>query len=179
MKPAFPRDLMVVDGKWQLVYSSTLALPSTPLQLPTPLLDLAEAFPLAPRAVGQDIDVLKRRVVNKVSLAPWPAGTPLSMIPGLGSVLSELESYVVALELDHAFSVDGEGGSSAGRRMAAAGSVIELRLEKVRRTLNSDGGGLDEDAPEEWVDMMNPFVRSQQQKQNACVRCDCHVKSCV
>ena len=95
----------------------------------------------APRAVSQRIDVIKRRVVNEVALAPWPRGNSiadtLAAAPGpLGSLLTALQQATVRLELDHAFSVEGDGSAGGGRRQAAAGSVVDLRLESVVRTLS-------------------------------------------
>jgi hypothetical protein len=167
--PSWPRDLMVLDGRWRLVYSSSLALPSTlpPVPVPDALFGLLEASPLAPRNVEQRIDVTGRRVVNVVSVAPWPAAPIqlLTMLPGpLGNTLATLQEQVVTLELDHAFSVAGEGGAGGGRRQAAAGSAVELRLERVRRTLTSaseEGAAAGASAEEEpWVDMLNPQVRA-------------------
>ena len=162
--PCFPRDLMSLDGTWNLAYSSTLANP-----LPIPLVDilptgvqpsslvraaLEASEASAPRAVSQRIDVIKRRVVNEVALAPWPRGNSiadtLAAAPGpLGSLLTALQQATVRLELDHAFSVEGDGSAGGGRRQAAAGSVVDLRLESVVRTLSGlpppgepDGGGL-------------------------------------
>jgi len=168
-KPAFPRDLMAIDGTWKLVYSATLALPTPPVEgAPEALFGALESFPLAPKTVEQKLDVVNRRCVNVVSLAPWPPqdflGGALSLLPGpLGGALETLARSSVRLELDHAFSVEGEGGSSGGRRVAAAGSVVDLNLEEVRRTLSEDTGASGEEEP--WVDMLNPAVRKQQQRQ--------------
>jgi len=164
--PAWPRDLMVLDGRWRLLYSSSLALPLPPVD---PLLSAVESLPLAPRDVEQCIDVVDRRVVNVVSLAPWPAGPAdfMAALPVIGETLATLQKSAVTLELDHTFTVEGEGGSSGGARKAAAGSVVELRLEEVRRTLST--GGADGDVLDtSGLDMLNPQVRSavrQQQQQ--------------
>jgi hypothetical protein len=172
--PSFPRDLMAIDGRWRLVYSSTLALqsPFKQLQLDTPdlpdeLLGLLESSPLRPLDVEQRIDVLNRRCVNVVSLAPWPpaegpAGV-LSALPLIGGAITSLQGSKVTLELDHAFSVEGEGGASGGRRQAEAGSEVKLRLEQVRRSLTDAGEEPTEEEP--WVDMLNPQVRAEQRKQ--------------
>ena len=114
-RPAFPRDLMTLDGEWRLAYSSAFAAPFAPPQSVQSLLPLSaieSALPLVPRSVSQRIDVAGRRVVNVGNVAPWPAGFgPLAAVPGLGPALEELQASSVTLELDHAFSVDGEGGS--------------------------------------------------------------------
>ena len=52
--------------------------------------------------------------------------------------LGALRDATVSLELDHAFSVPGDG-SDGGRRQTAASATINLRLEEVRRTLGSVG----------------------------------------
>ena len=157
--PAWPRDLMAIDGSWRLVYSSALALPLPPFDLPSTLFEALEAFPLAPRSVEQKIDVIKRRLVNVVALSPWPkAQLPVSL-PIISDALQKLQGSNVVLELDHTFSVEGEG--SSGRRQAAAGSVVELRLEEVRRRLMRDEAPADD----EWADVLNPQVRRQQQQQ--------------
>ena len=172
-KPAFPRDLMVLEGSWRLVYSSALALPLPPVELPDAVFGALEAFPLAPRHVEQRVDVVNRRVVNVVSLAPWPPpdflGGLFAALPGpIGGAFETLGRAVVFLELDHAFSVEGEGGSSGGRRVAAAGSAVNLNLESVRRRLLDDTtvaavGSAGNEEEEPWVDRMNPQVRRQQQ----------------
>lgn len=168
--PAWPRDLMVIDGDWRLVYSSTLALPLPPVEMPSIIFDALEAFPLAPKTVEQRIDVVERRIVNVVSLSPWPAAQPLFSLPIIGDALQQLQGSAVTLELDHAFSVEGEGGSSGGLRQAAAGSVVELRLEEVRRRLGRNDEEGDSAGDDVWVDMLNPMVRSQQQQQEASSR---------
>lgn len=147
----FPRDLMLLDGEWTLAFSSTLAGPAgkgvPDLLFDSPLSDLVASSPLLPREVEQTIDVNGRRVVNCLSLAPWPAGKvgeALSSALGpLGGVVGDLQRAAVRLELDHSFSVEGEG--SGGRRQAAAGSKVDVRLEVVRRSLDGvsdDAGGL-------------------------------------
>ena len=164
--PAWPRDLMLLDGRWKLVYSSTLALPLPPIEAVSgPLSGLLEDLPFAPRSVEQRIDVYKRRCINVVSLSPWPSGGPaqlLSALPFIGGALSSLESSLVTLELDHRFSVEGEGGTSGGVRRAAAGSVVDLQLEQVRRRLSKDAKGEDGAAFDDgWNDMLNPQVRKE------------------
>ena len=137
LKPALPRDLMLLDGVWKLVYSSALA---GPLPLPAPMRDdllLPALLASGPRDITQKIDVMKRRVVNEVSIAPWPtaaAAGPLAYGP-IADLLSALQRASVRLELDHAFAVAGDG-SDGRRRQVAAGSVVSLSLERVRRTLN-------------------------------------------
>ena len=169
-RPAFPRDLMVLNGRWRLVYSSVFGAPVAPpdaLQSLLPLSTVEGSLPLFPRDVYQNIDVVGRRVVNEVAIAPFPvrpAGAELlSSVPGLGSVLATLREATVTLELDHSFSVDGEGGSGGGARRAAAGSLVEVRLESVRRALGEGEGGGDGDGggDDGWVDMLNPQVRAQ------------------
>lgn len=153
-KPGFPRDLMLVDGRWRLRFTSTDPLgllesvPDGMLraapQLPGPLQNIIDGSPLKPTSVEQRIDVMGRRVVNCVELAPWPNGPisdALAAAPGpLGDTLGALRQATVVLELDHSFSVPGDG--AAGRRQAAASSTINLSLETARRTLNSVGDGL-------------------------------------
>ena len=162
--PAWPRDLMVLEGRWRLVYSSALALPLPPVDVPDALFSALEDFPLAPKGVEQRVDVEGRRVVNVVKLAPWPtSGGFLPPLPGpLGDAITQLQGSTITLELDHTFSVEGEGGSGGGRRQAAAGSVVELRLEEVRRSLKKQG---EEEVEEEDLDMLNPQVRRQRQQQ--------------
>lgn len=68
----------------------------------------------------------------------------------------------MTLELDHRFSVEGEGGTSGGVRRAAAGSVVDLQLEQVRRRLSKDAKGEDGAAFDDgWNDMLNPQVRKE------------------
>ena len=143
-RPAFPRDLMALDGEWRLLYSSTLAASMLPDVLDSLIATLRGPLatsPLAPQNVKQRIDVRARRVVNALSLSPWPggaAGNFLSALPGpLGDVLGPLQQAQVFLELDHSFAVEGEGGAGKGGRRAAAGSVVSLNLERVR----ASGGG--------------------------------------
>ena len=133
-RPGFPRDLMLVDGRWRCIYTSAGVS-----VVPTPVLKLVGASPLGglmPTRVEQRVDVMGRRVVNCVDLCPWPSG-PLGNVlagaPGpLGNTLSALREATISLELDHAFSVAGDG-SNGGRRQAAASATIEVRLEEVRR----------------------------------------------
>ena len=133
-RPGFPRDLMLVDGRWRCIYTSAGVS-----VVPTPVLKLVGASPLGglmPTRVEQRVDVMGRRVVNCVDLCPWPSG-PLGNVlagaPGpLGNTLSALREATISLELDHAFSVAGDG-SNGGRRQAAASATIEIRLEEVRR----------------------------------------------
>ena len=136
----FPKDLLSLDGEWRLCYSSVLAAGAIPDELlATGLRQVLVEAPLAPRNVLQRISVASRRLVNVVSLSPWPsgqAGELLGSAPGpLGGLLRSLQAASVTLELDHTFSVEGEGGSGGGRRMAAAGSVIDVSLERVERSL--------------------------------------------
>ena len=42
------------------------------------------------------------------------------------------QNYPLALQLDHAFTVAGDG-SDGGRKQAAASATIEIRLEEARR----------------------------------------------
>ena len=109
---------------------------------------------------------LQEMLANVVSLSPWPTSGPLAALPGpLGGLVSSLQESLITLELDHEFSVEGEGGSSGGRRQAAAGSVVELRLEQVRRTLGGIGEEEDGAGDDEWVDMLNPEVRKKVRQQ--------------
>lgn len=137
---------MLLDGCWQLMFTTTAAgVP--PEQLPTPLLESLPApmMPLAGKLDGieQQIEVMQRRVINRVGLSPWPKGfigDALSAIPGgLGGTVGALQNARVQLELDHSFSVEGEG--SEGARRAASTNQISLCLQTVRRSL--DGAGED------------------------------------
>ena len=139
-RAGFPRDLMLVDGRWRCIFTSAGAS-----FLPEPVMRLIGVSPLSglqPTGVEQVIDVMGRRVVNCVDLAPWPKGPIggfLANAPGpLGGTLGALRDATVSLELDHAFSVPGDG-SDGGRRQTAASATINLRLEEVRRTLGSVG----------------------------------------
>jgi len=133
-RPSFPRDLMVLDGEWDLKFTNN-APPPPPDWVPV------DASNLAGRDVVQRIDVLRRRVVNCVSIAPWPAGDVLENLPLVGGPLAALSRASVRLELDHSFSVDGDG-SSAGARRAAGTNRVAISFEKLDRTLS----GLDYDA---------------------------------
>ena len=57
VRPAWPRDLMTIDGRWRLVYSSTLALQNSqlpPISLPNFFSDALEQAPLGqPPAVAR------------------------------------------------------------------------------------------------------------------------------
>lgn len=76
-KPSFPRDLMVLDGEWTLKFTNN-APPPPPDWFPV------NTKGLAGRDACQRIDVMNRRVVNCVTINPWPAGDDL---PG-GDVLA-------------------------------------------------------------------------------------------
>ena len=113
---------MRIDGKWKLLYSSTLAGPDAPAGLidalpqpPEALLATLESAPFAPKAVRQDIDVMRRRVVNVVTLSPWPSGMVGSLLTGIGGqfadLIEELQTATVTLELDHSFTANGDGSS--------------------------------------------------------------------
>jgi len=139
-RPGFPRDLMLVDGLWRCIFTSAGVS-----VVPTPVLKLVGASPLGglmPTRVEQRVDVMGRRVVNCVDLSPWPSGplgNVLARAPGpLGSTLSALRDATISLELDHVFTVAGDG-SDGGRKQAAASATIELRLEEVRRSLSAMG----------------------------------------
>ena len=142
--PGFPRDLMEIEGRWRLLYTSSPAL-ALPAGLPPPF-DLASS-PLAPRAVEQRIDVMGRRVVNCVTINPWPVGDDvpggalLESLPILGGPIAALAKASVRLELDHKFDVEGDG-ADGGPRRAAGTNRIAIALERVERTLS----GLDESA---------------------------------
>lgn len=151
--PLFPRDLLAVEGEWRLLFTSGPggALAFLPDELlnapgfPDALLagGLVDDSPIAPRGVTQRIDVNGRRIVNCVSIRPWPRGglgDLLAKAPLVGESLSALQQAEVQLELDHTFKVDGEGGD-AGRRRAAATNTIELKLQEVRRTLSNVAAG--------------------------------------
>lgn len=110
--PSFPRDLMMVDGRWSLIYTSAgtsllEALPEAvlPPELPEPLSSALggalSGSPLKPQQVSQLIDVTNRRIVNSVSLSPWPTGGISSFIasaPGpLGAAVSQLQGAQVSI----------------------------------------------------------------------------------
>ena len=150
VRPSFPRDLMQVDGTWQLAFTSAAnAAPEfvpddlLPPEPPGPLRSLLSGLregPLSPRQISQQINVLDRRIVNCVTLSPWPTGGVGSMLaaaPGpLGEVLTGLSEGSIRLELDHRFSVTGDGSDGRARR-AAGTSSIQLALERVSRTLDA------------------------------------------
>jgi len=114
-RPAWPRDLMRLDGEWKLLFSSTLAGPVPPEggifgALPDPpeaLLAALESVPFAPKGVRQNVDVMRRRVVNVVSISPWPSGMVGSLLataPGpFGDILNELQSSMVRAEAPQPF----------------------------------------------------------------------------
>ena len=138
--PSFPRDLMLIDGEWTLKYTNN-ALPPPPDWAPS------AAGRLAGRDVVQRIDVMNRRVVNCVTLNPWPVGDDvpggelLEKLPLVGGPIAALAKASVRLELDHAFTVEGDG-SDGGPRRAAGTNRLKIALERVERTLS----GLDESA---------------------------------
>jgi len=72
--------------------------------------------PPHPRAQATlQVDVMRRRVVNVVTLSPWPSGMVGSMLTGVGGpfgdLIAELQSAQVTLELDHSFTAEGDGFS--------------------------------------------------------------------
>jgi len=146
-RPSFPRDLMMVDGSWELRFTSAgravpgfvpdaLLPPEPPQAVRSLLAGIAEDAPLRPKHISQRINVPDRRIVNCVTLSPWPSGSvgaALASAPGpLGQVLTALSDGSVTLELDHAFSVAGLTGSSG-----AGSSRIELSLERITRSLEA------------------------------------------
>ena len=139
-RPSFPRDLMQLDGTWTLKYTNN-APPPPPDWVP------AAAGNLAGRDVCQRIDVMGRRVVNCVTINPWPVGDDvpggalLESLPILGGPIAALAKASVRLELDHKFNVEGDG-ADGGPRRAAGTNRIAIALERVERTLS----GLDESA---------------------------------
>ena len=153
--PSWPRDLMVLDGTWKLLYSSALAGPPQPPFVESLSALLPESFrldslapPLEPRDVRQRIDVRGRRCVNSLSLK---VGGPASVLFGR----SEL-----ALELDHRFAVEGEG--SGGRRQQAAGRIIDLQLERVMADVKAAGDETDDEddpnRPSPWADSITSLL---------------------
>ncbi|KAL3909640.1 MAG: hypothetical protein SGPRY_009353 [Prymnesium sp.] len=77
--PSFPRDLMMVDGRWSLIYTSTgtsllEALPEAvlPPELPEPLSSALggalSGSPLKPQQVSQLIDVTNRRILMEMEV---------------------------------------------------------------------------------------------------------------
>ena len=96
---------------------------------------------LAGENVTQTIDVMGRRVVNSVTIAPWPrdaGGLPglgaLTSLPLVGGPLAALAGASVRLDLDHSFTVEGDG-SNGGARTAAGTNRIGIVFERpLRRT---------------------------------------------
>ena len=140
---------MLLDGSWALLYTTAgnsvlsqlpeaLLPPDPPEPLKSALSGALDGFPLQPRQVRQQIDVMGRRIVNSVTLSPWPGGgvgSFLASAPGpLGTALTQLRDAEVMLELDHSFGVEGDG-SDGGPRRAAGTCTIRLELETVKRTL--------------------------------------------
>ena len=113
-KPSFPRDLMVIDGDWDLRFTNN-APPPPPDWVPF------DTSGLAGRDVVQKIDVMGRRVKNCVTVAPWPSAVldGLDGLPLIGAPLAALSKASVALSLDHSFSVDGDGSTPGTRRRPA------------------------------------------------------------
>ena len=109
---------------WKLVYSSALA---GPLPLPAPMrgdLLLPALLASGPRDITQKIDVMKRRVVNEVSIAPWPtaaAAGPLAY--GLSPTCLGTPAASVRLELTCSRC---SGGSDGRRRQVAAGRRLSV-----------------------------------------------------
>lgn len=161
-RPGFPRDLMLVDGLWRCIYTSAGVS-----VVPTPVLKLVGASPLGglmPTRVEQRVDVMGRRVVNCVDLSPWPSGplgNVLARAPGpLGGTLTALRDATISLELDHVFTVAGDG-SDGGRKQAAASATIEIRLEEVRRSLTAMEDGLASLIPRESSYSIPGFIPSE------------------
>ena len=124
-KPSFPRDLMVIDGDWDLRFTNN-APPPPPDWVPF------DTSGLAGRDVVQKIDVMGRRVKNCVTVAPWPSAVldGLDGLPLIGAPLAALSKASVALSLDHSFSVDGDG-STPGTRKAAGTNRVNIVFERL------------------------------------------------
>lgn len=151
-RPMFPRDLMSIDGVWDLRYSNNVPPP------PPPFFPSGSSSGLAGENVTQTIDVMGRRVVNSVTIAPWPrdaGGLPglgaLTSLPLVGGPLAALAGASVRLDLDHSFTVEGDG-SNGGARTAAGTNRIGIVFERLERTLS----GLDEDAAPELFARLLP-----------------------
>jgi len=133
-KPSFPRDLVRIDGTWSLQFSNNAPPPP-----PDFLRGLVGSGSLSGSDVFQTIDVFKRRVVNAVTIAPWPQGSflgdALLSAPLIGDSLASLSEATVRIELDHEFTVDGDG-STGGPRRAAGTNRVAINLVQVRRTLD-------------------------------------------
>mmetsp|Transcript_15538 Transcript_15538/g.48932 ORF Transcript_15538/g.48932 Transcript_15538/m.48932 type:complete len:246 (+) Transcript_15538:182-919(+) len=147
-KPSFPRDLMVIDGDWDLRFTNN-APPPPPDWVPF------DTSGLAGRDVVQKIDVMGRRVKNCVTVAPWPSAVldGLDGLPLIGAPLAALSKASVALSLDHSFSVDGDG-STPGTRKAAGTNRVNIVFERLDRTLT----GLDRDKAPEFAELLPQAV---------------------
>ena len=143
-KPSFPRDLMVIDGEWDLRFTNN-APPPPPDWLPF------DTSGLAGRDVKQIIDVYGRRVKNCVTVAPWPSSVldGLDSLPFIGAPLAALSSAEVSLSLDHSFTVDGDG-STPGMRKAAGTNRVNIVFERLDRTLT----GLDRDRAPDFAELL-------------------------
>ena len=70
--------------------------------------------------------------------------------------IGALEGAEIELELDHAFSVDGDGADGGAKR-AAGTSTVRLELEEVRRNLAGAGDGLPAALPRETSYKLGPL----------------------
>lgn len=157
--PRFPADLAMVDGSWDLLFTTNAvsidqnllnslgALPATPL---SPLLD---GSPLRTRRVRQEIDVAANRVRNCVTITAWPEGGGELFPPVLKELLAGLEGSDLCLTLDHLAVVENALSPASAQYMPAR---LRIELQQVRRILepgpipaSSVGAGLLDLVPKE------------------------------
>jgi hypothetical protein len=130
-RPGFPRDLMLVDGRWRCIYTSAGVS-----VVPTPVLKLVGASPLGglmPTRVEQRVDVMGRRVVNCVDLCPWPSGP-------LGNVRPRPVFTPLAPTPPSTAAPNGSGVSKS-RSFATSGSTPPAPRGGLPGRLVAEGGG--------------------------------------
>lgn len=145
-----------LNGKWRLRFTSASPyglLRSLPISssLPESLRKgLIDDSLLLASSVEQTIDSTNNRMINTVDLSPWriaeeednsnnPLASLLSSIPGpVGQALDSLKSATVRLEFDHLL----ENNNESSKRS-------DLKLEKIRRSLQGAGESLPSFIPKE------------------------------